>query len=163
MGGSWDISNTASGLGKSKWLAQGNPEEMPHKSNWNCHEGATQPLSSSEPAHVSIQTYYTLFPLNKYFLCTCSVTQSCPTLCNPMDYSLPCSSVHGILQTRILEWVAMHSSSGSSQPRDQTWVSLCLLHWQADSLPLAPLGKPNKYFTYFTKKKPKQNNNNQGQ
>ena len=51
------------------------------------------------------------------------VTQSCPTLCNPMDYSLPCSSVHGILQARILEWVAMSSSVGSSQPRDQTQVS----------------------------------------
>ena len=51
------------------------------------------------------------------------VTQSCPTLCNPMDYSLPRSSVHGILQARILEWVAMYSSRGSSQPRNQTGVS----------------------------------------
>ena len=41
------------------------------------------------------------------------VTQSCPTLCNPMDYI-----VHGILQARILEWVAIPFSSGSSQPRD---------------------------------------------
>ena len=40
--------------------------------------------------------------------------QSCPTLCDPMDYSLPGSSVHGILQARILEWVAMSSSRGSS-------------------------------------------------
>ena len=46
-----------------------------------------------------------------------------PTLCNPMDYSLPGSSVHGILQARILEWVAMPSSRGTSQPRDQTCVS----------------------------------------
>ena len=73
--------------------------------------------------------------------------ESWTTLCDPMDCSLPSSSVHGILQTRILEWVAMPSSGGSSQPRDQTCVSLCLLQWQADSLPLAPLGKPNKYFT----------------
>ena len=43
--------------------------------------------------------------------------QSCPTLCNPMDYSPPGSSVHGILQARKLEWVAMPSSKGSSQPR----------------------------------------------
>ena len=49
--------------------------------------------------------------------------QSCPTLCNPMDCSLPGSSVHGILQAKILEWVAMLSSRGSSQPRDQTHVS----------------------------------------
>ena len=47
--------------------------------------------------------------------------QSCPTLCNPA-YSLPDSSVHGILQTRILEWVAIASSRGSSCPRDQTYV-----------------------------------------
>ena len=51
------------------------------------------------------------------------VAQSYLTLCNPMDYSPPGSSVHGILQARILEWVAIHSSSGSSQPMDQTWVS----------------------------------------
>ena len=44
--------------------------------------------------------------------------QSCPTVCNPMDQSLPGSSVHGILQARILEWIAMPSSRGSSQPRD---------------------------------------------
>ena len=46
--------------------------------------------------------------------------QSCLTLCNPMDSSLPDSSVHGILQARILEWVAMPSSRGSSKPRDET-------------------------------------------
>ena len=44
--------------------------------------------------------------------------QSCPTVCNPMDQSLPGSSVHGILQAGILEWVAMPSSRGSPQPRD---------------------------------------------
>ena len=52
------------------------------------------------------------------------VAQSCPTLCNPMDCSLPGSSVHGIFQARVLEWVAISFSRGSSQPRDQTWVSL---------------------------------------
>ena len=46
--------------------------------------------------------------------------QSCLTLCDPMDYSLPGSSVHGILQARILEWVAISFSRGSSQPRDRT-------------------------------------------
>ena len=67
--------------------------------------------------------------------------QSCPTLCEPMNYSLPVSSVHGILQARILEWVAMPSSRGSSGHRDQACVSY-LLHWQVGSLPLAPPGKP---------------------
>ena len=46
------------------------------------------------------------------------VTQSCPTLCNPMEYT-----VYGILQARILEWVAFPFSRGSSQPRDRTQVS----------------------------------------
>ena len=48
------------------------------------------------------------------------VAQSCPTLCDPMDCSLPGSSVHKIFQARILEWVAISFSRGSSQPRDQT-------------------------------------------
>ena len=49
--------------------------------------------------------------------------QSCPTLCNPMDWSLPGSSVHGILQARIQEWVAKPSSKGSFHPRDWTRIS----------------------------------------
>ena len=53
----------------------------------------------------------------------CSVTQSWPTLCDPMDCSLPGSSVHGILQARILEWVAISFSRGSSRLRDQTQIS----------------------------------------
>ena len=50
--------------------------------------------------------------------------KSCPTLCNPMDCSLPGFSIHGILQARILEWVAISFSGGSFWPRDQTRVSL---------------------------------------
>ena len=49
--------------------------------------------------------------------------QSCPTLCDPVDGHLPGSSVHGILRARILEWVAISYSRGSSWPRDQTRVS----------------------------------------
>ena len=51
------------------------------------------------------------------------VAQSCPTLCDPMDCSPPGSSVHGILQARILKWVAISFSRGSSWPRDRTQVS----------------------------------------
>ena len=57
-------------------------------------------------------------------------------LCDPVDYSPPGYSVHGILQARILEWVAILSSRGSSQPRDQTHISSIscinrpiLYHW----------------------------------
>ena len=49
--------------------------------------------------------------------------QSCPTLCDPMDCRLPGSSVHGIFQERILEWVAISYSRGSSQPRNWTRIS----------------------------------------
>ena len=55
--------------------------------------------------------------------CVCSVIQSCPTLWDPMNCSPPGYSVHGILQARILEWIAMPSSRRSSQPRDRTQVS----------------------------------------
>ena len=51
------------------------------------------------------------------------LAQSCPTLCDPMACSLPCSSVCGILQARILEWVAISFSRRSSEPRSRTRVS----------------------------------------
>ena len=51
------------------------------------------------------------------------VAQSCPTLCDPVDCSLPGSSLHGILQARVLEWGASSFSRGSSQPRNRTLVS----------------------------------------
>ena len=51
------------------------------------------------------------------------IAQSCPTLCDPVDYRPPASSVHGISQARILEWGAISFSRGSSWPRDRTWVS----------------------------------------
>ena len=73
-----------------------------------------------------------------YFLLCVSmcvlVAQSCLTLCNPIDCSPPGSSVHGILQARLLEWVPMPSSRESSPPMGQTQVSLiagrffCLSH-----------------------------------
>ena len=61
--------------------------------------------------------------------------QSCLTLCDPMDWSPPGSSVHGILQAKIL-LQGIFPSQGSNP------CLLCLLHWQAGSLPLAPPGKP---------------------
>ena len=67
-------------------------------------------------------------------------------LCDPMDCSPPGSSVHGILQGRILGWLAMPSSR-SSPPRDRTPLS-CLLRLQVSSLPLAPPGKSYMLNTY---------------
>ena len=65
------------------------------------------------------------------------VCQLCPTLCNTMACSLPGSSVHGIFQAILLEWIAISFSRGSSQPRDQTRVS----HIVDRRLPSEPPGK----------------------
>ena len=65
---------------------------------------------------------------------SCSVVSN---ICNPVDYSPPGFSVHGILQARVLEWVAISFSRGSSQPRDPTQVS----HMKADALTSEPPGK----------------------
>ena len=72
----------------------------------------------------------------------CACTQSCPNLCGSMNCRPAGSSTHGILQARILKWVAISYSRGSSQSRDQTHIYYCLLHWQVGSLPLVPSGKP---------------------
>ena len=78
-----------------------------------------------------------------------SVAQSCPTLCDPVDCSPPGSSVQGILQARILWWVAMLSSRGSSQPRDWTQVS-CIAgrfftNWAKVHFSLLSLGAGTKF------------------
>ena len=74
-------------------------------------------------------------------LCCAKSLQSCPTLCAFVDGSLPGSCVHGILQARTLEWVAVPSSRGSSQPMDRTRVS-----HSADRLfKNEPPGKPCKH------------------
>ena len=79
------------------------------------------------------------------FVYVCAkLLQLCPTLFDPIGCSLPGSTVHGILQAKILEWVAMPSSRGASQHRDRTRLSL--LYLQAGSLPLAPPGKPLDLF-----------------
>ena len=65
---------------------------------------------------------------NKIFTCKSEVAQLCLTLCNPMGYSLPGSSIHGIFQAIVLEWVAISFSKGSSQHRD--WRRVCLPYRQ---------------------------------
>ena len=70
------------------------------------------------------------------FVCMCA--QLCPTLCNPMNCNLRGSSVHGILQTKILEWVAISSSRRSSQTRNQT-CNCCVPYIVGKKLPLFTL------------------------
>ena len=75
-------------------------------------------------------------------LCCAKSLQSCLTLFDPIDCSLPGSSVHGILQARILEWVAMPSSRGIFLTQGSNPHLFCLLHWQAGYLQLVPPGDP---------------------
>ena len=81
-------------------------------------------------------------------MCCAKSLQSCPTLCEPKGCGPPGSSVHGILQARKLEWVAMPSSRGSSQARDQTCISLGLLralyHERHLGSPDRPYNKPGR-------------------
>ena len=68
--------------------------------------------------------------------------QSCPTLCGPMDHSLPGSSVHGILSGKNTGMGCHALLQGIFPTQGLNPHLLCLLHWQADSFPLAPPGKP---------------------
>ena len=83
------------------------------------------------------------------YICICTCMLSCFShvrLCCTMDCGLPGSSVQGILQARILEWIAMPSSSDPGiEPR-----LLHLLQWQEGSLPLVPPGKPIYIYAIFT-------------
>ena len=102
--------------------------------NWlTCRASATPPQSSSL-FFLSSVNGFDLFPFKH---CSCLVAESCLTLCNPMDCSLPGSSVHGISQARILEWVAISFSRGSSWSRGQTHFSCWAGRFFADE----PLGK----------------------
>ena len=75
------------------------------------------------------------------YVCGSSVTQLCLTLCNLMDYSPPDSSLHGILQARILEWDAISFSRGYSSPRGLSRIS-CIPALQADFQDCGCLGSP---------------------
>ena len=86
--------------------------------------------------------------VNKYSYCiyriysSVLVPQSCPTLCNPVDCSPLDSSVHRILQARVLKWIAIPISRGSPGPRDQSWAFVL----QMDSLPSEPPEKPYRIY-----------------
>ena len=86
--------------------------------------------------------------------CVCAkLLQVCPTLGDPMDHGPSGSSVHGILQAKILEWVAIPSSSGFSPPRDQARVSCIgrrvLYHWPHLGSPLLTMPGVNLNSTHF--------------
>jgi len=102
----------------------------------------------SSNTHAFLENF--LYHKGLLFVFLCS--QSCLTLCDPMDCSPPGSSVHGILQARILEWVAMPSSTGSSRPRDRTRVS-CVSCTAGRFFTAEALGKTTLYQQEFTKER----------
>ena len=99
--------------------------------NWYSPLWTTQALSWKNMILVILVLISSFVPMVAVYSLAAKL---CPTLCDPMDCSPPACSVHGILQARTLEWVAMPYSRGSFQPRDQTWSPTL----QADSLPSEP-------------------------
>ena len=109
--------------------------------NWGKTDLETVPVPSSDDnwGNSIVHVWVCVYVYECVYMCVCTycntdictsqrkseseVTQLCLTLCNPMDCSLPGSSIHGIFQARILEWVAISFSRRSSQPRDWTQVS----------------------------------------
>ena len=75
--------------------------------------------------------------------------QLCPTLCSTMDCRPPGSSVHEILQARILEWIAVPPFQGIFPAQGLNLCLLCLLHCEVGSLPQAPPGKPHEFNIQF--------------
>ena len=87
---------------------------------------SSQPRDQTQVSHIAgrcFNLWATREALTFYNILMQLLTQSCPTLCIPMDCSPPGFSIHGIFQATVLEWVAISFSRRSSQPRDWTWVS----------------------------------------
>ena len=131
-----------------------------HRARWKGPEiNAPMPASSTKPQACRASGHWLAVPLLwatafqgppagidcppvtflVVFVCVCSVAKSCPPRCDPVDCSPSGSSVQGIPQARLLEWVAISFSRESSTQGSNPHP----LHWQADSLSLCHLGKPN--------------------
>ena len=111
---------------------------MPLIAQQNCHSWAP----SLSPQRPTLDLRYSLFYFSgislKVVKAQVLVAQSCPTLWDPKDYSLPDSSVHRVFWARILEWVAISFSGGSFQPRGWT----CVSRISGRFFPSEPPGKP---------------------
>ena len=118
------------------WVWSWCQEDSPGRGNgnplqWSCQENPMDRAARQAVVHgVAKESDATeqlnnnkIYSPSHSMLCCTQSLQPHPTLCSPMDRSPPGSSVHGVLQARILEWVAMLSSRGSSQPRDRIHIS----------------------------------------
>ena len=96
--------------------------DLPSKFFWVQGESSHKHLFFSVTSSIGLIITRSQKPSSCACVCVL-VTQSCPTLCDPTTCSPPGFSVHGILQARILEWIVIPFSRGSSQPKDRTLVS----------------------------------------
>ena len=123
--------------------------------SWTEEPGGLQSMGS-EKSETGLSDYNKTTDLDKISwrgkcLGVCVHAQSClNTLCNPMNCSLPGSSVHGILQARILEWVAISFSMGSSQPMDRNHVSWVYPYSSVSSWPRNRTGVSGIAGGFFT-------------
>ena len=108
-----------------------------------CIETSTSFLKAQISFHVNLIFVTLLYAAIKCDVCA-ELLQLCLILCDSVDHSQPGSFVHGIFQARILERVAMPSSSGIFLIQGLNPHLLCLLHLQTSSLPLVLPGKPNR-------------------
>ena len=123
-----DYSLQYSGLENSmNSIVQGVTRSWTQLSDFHFHFICINPTTTVFCLSCSLSLEFPFHSWTCYFgmmlLCYAKLLKSCLTLCDPINSSLPGSSVTGILQTRILEWVAMPSSRGSSQPRDRICIT----------------------------------------
>ena len=117
----------------SGWIG---PKAHPHPLPLSICRVASEPADRIRPQFPCL----TLCVCECVSVCVCVKSlQSCLTLCDPMNYRSPGSSVHGILQARILEWVAMPFSRGSNPPRDRTRISYISCSGRQEPTPSLPL------------------------
>ena len=127
IGHNWTTAHVHTGMGSSPWVwaSISYSFQSHHSPRISCKWCAQYMLTRGSWGVLSL--FVLLICICQlsffFFFSKVSVAKSCPTLCDCMDCSLPGSSVHGISQARLLEWVAIYFSRGSSQPRDRTWVS----------------------------------------
>ena len=112
------LPQTKIGNSYSRLTALSPPSSLPPMTFNNVHHPPRE-----ERLHLLVLNNRLHLLITSNFIGEGEVAQSCLILCDPMDCSLPHSSVHGIFQARILEWVVISFSRGSSRPRDQTLVS----------------------------------------
>ena len=106
--------------GVGSWKGEVGTNQRTHSFHW---KSAEEGYMSGFRFILESDKFRTQPNLHLWLAVLCFVPQSCPTLCNPINCSLPGSSVHGIFQAKTLEWVAIPFFRGSSQPRDWTQVS----------------------------------------